>query len=52
MNFSRGVPRIPESVQFAKWSSLGTGHRVVHTGQSGVPQAGVYLFCSILVDFS
>jgi hypothetical protein len=50
VNFSRGTLRIHESVQFAKCSSLGTGHCPVHTGQSGAPQVGANQFSSILVE--
>jgi hypothetical protein len=48
MIFSRGSLRIPESDHFAGRASLGTGHYPVHTGQSGVPQAGANLFALTL----
>jgi hypothetical protein len=41
--FSRGALRFPESGQFTEHASLGTG-------QSGAPQTGANLFCSILIE--
>jgi hypothetical protein len=49
--FSGEAPCFPKSGQFAGLASLGTGHCLVHTGQSGVPQASTVLFCSILREF-
>jgi hypothetical protein len=43
VSFSREALRIPESGQFARRASLGTE-------QSGAPQAGANLFCSILIE--
>jgi hypothetical protein len=48
--FSRGALHFSESGQFAGHASLGTGHCPGHTGQSGAPQAGANLFCSILIE--
>jgi hypothetical protein len=51
MIFSGAALQIPESGQFAGRASLGTGHCPVRTGQSGAPQAGASLFCSLLLEF-
>jgi hypothetical protein len=35
---------------FVGHASLGTRHCLVHTGQSGAPQAGASLTCPILIE--
>jgi hypothetical protein len=49
--FSGGALRFLESGQFVGRANLGTGHYPVYTGQSGAPQVGANLFCSILINF-
>jgi hypothetical protein len=52
VNFSSGALSFPESGQIVGRFSLGTGHYLMHTGQSGAPQVGAILICPILVELA
>jgi hypothetical protein len=50
VNFSRGALSLLESNLFVGRASLGTGHCLVHTGQSCAPQVGASLTCPIFIE--
>jgi hypothetical protein len=47
VSFRCGAPNFSREQPVREGASLGTGHCLVHTGLSGVPQAGASLACLI-----